>query len=101
MASASLLETLKDAISLAEAVDFVPRRPNVSTIWRWATKGTRGVKLQTWIVGGVRCTTPAAMEEFLQRLNADRLQDDTDEIDDADVARRAKAASQALEALGV
>jgi hypothetical protein len=97
--SAPLTETLREAISLSEAVDFLPRRPNVSTLWRWATKGTRGVKLETWIVGGVRCTTPAALEKFLQRLNADHLEEDVDG-DNSDFARRGKEASKALEALG-
>lgn len=98
MTSATLTETLKDAISLSQAVDFVPRRPHVATVWRWATKGVRGVRLATVIIGGRRMVTPAALEDFLQRLNADQPVDDAET--DADMARRAAAVSKALEALG-
>ncbi len=98
MAVATLTEKLKDAISLSQAVDFVPRRPHVATIWRWATRGVRGIKLQTWMSGGTRVTTPQALEEFLLALNAGQPADDAET--DADLARRAKEASAALEKLG-
>ena len=94
----SLTETLRDAITLSQAVDFVPRRPHVATIWRWATKGCRGIKLQTWMSGGTRVTTPAAIEEFLHRLNAGDSSDTGDL--DADSSRRSKEAGKALESLG-
>lgn len=94
----TLTETLKDAITLSQAVDLVPRRPHVATVWRWATRGVRGIKLRTWLSGGTRVTTPAALEEFLQRLNADLPADEGEAA--ADLARRAKEAGKALEAMG-
>lgn len=97
-AAITLTETLKDAITLSQAVDFVPRRPNVATIWRWATKGVRGVKLQTWLSGGIRVTTPDALEAFLRALNSDSPS--LDEFADADLERRGREFDAALEKLG-
>lgn len=97
-AAIPLCETLEDAITLTKAADFVPSRPHCATIWRWATKGCRGIKLQTWLLGGKRVTTPAALEEFLQKLNADSSADEADPGLEGD--RRSKAAGKALEALG-
>ncbi len=41
---------------------------NVSTIWRWATAGCRGVKLETIMAGGTRATSLEAVERFFERL---------------------------------
>ena len=46
------------------------RHPDITTIWRWASRGVRGgIKLKSWIIGGSRVTTSAAIEEFLAELN--------------------------------
>src|SRR5262245_57064997 len=39
-----------------------------STIWRWATVGLRGGKLETVQVGGTTCTSAEALERFFARL---------------------------------
>lgn len=70
MVADSLTETLRDAITLAEAAQLFSPVPHAATVWRWATKGTRGSKLQSWMLGGKRVTTPAAVEAFLRGLNA-------------------------------
>jgi hypothetical protein len=59
---------------LAEAARRLPRlRSNrpvaVSTVWRWARRGLRGVVLETALVGGVRVTSAAALREFFARLD--------------------------------
>ena len=41
-------------------------RPNRSTVHRWRTRGARGVKLETVLIGGKRFTS----EEKLQAFNA-------------------------------
>lgn len=69
MTVASLSASLQDAITLAQAADFLPCKPHVATVWRWATHGVHGVQLQTWNVGARRFTTLAALEDFLQALN--------------------------------
>lgn len=54
-------------LSLTDAVFFVTgRRPNLSTSWRWSTKGCRGIRLETVIVGGKRLTTIEMVRAFVR-----------------------------------
>lgn len=61
-------------ISLNAATRLIPGRNgkpiNVSTVYRWAFKGAKGVRLESWLVGGQRFTSRQAMERFIERLNA-------------------------------
>ena len=59
-------------ISFNEASRFLPdgRRPGFSTWWRWSTYGVRGVKLETILIGGRRCTTAEAVQRFFDRVTA-------------------------------
>lgn len=65
MSSSRRGETL---VSLREASAHLPTRRgkkvHYSTIFRWATKGARGLKLDSWLIGGVRYTTVEALERF-------------------------------------
>lgn len=55
-----------DRISLA---DLARREGRSGTCtWRWATRGCRGVLLESFVLGGVRFTTEPAYERFLQAL---------------------------------
>ncbi|WP_442485133.1 DUF1580 domain-containing protein [Aeoliella sp. SH292] len=38
---------------------------NVSTVWRWAQRGVRGVRLETLCIGGRRFTTNEAWGRFV------------------------------------
>jgi hypothetical protein len=40
-----------------------------STLWRWASVGVRGVRLETVCVGGVRCTSVEALQRFIRELS--------------------------------
>ena len=40
------------------------------TVWRWAMKGARGVKLETMQIGGRRYTTQEAFQRFVERGTA-------------------------------
>lgn len=93
--SASLTERLKSAMPLNRAADLFARRPHVATMHRWCLRGCRGVKLRSWMQGGVRVTTPEAVEEFLVALNRDNSDDEPDEV-----ARRGEEAGEALKKLG-
>jgi hypothetical protein len=67
--------TAETLISLADAAKAVPRRgrgggTHVSTLYRWATVGVRGVVLETLQVGGSRCTSREALQRFYERLSA-------------------------------
>ena len=60
-------------VSLTDATKYLPRRrkgkkPAVSTLYRWASVGVRGVTLETLQVGGTLCTSMQAMQRFFERL---------------------------------
>lgn len=60
-------------LSLRDAADFLPRRrrgkrPYFSTLYRWALKGFRGVRLETIRIGGTLCTSKEALQRFADRL---------------------------------
>ena len=60
-------------LSLTEAskkcpVRRVGKRPHISCIYRWTTKGCRGVVLESIQVGGTRCTSKEALSRFFARL---------------------------------
>lgn len=38
---------------------------HVATLWRWATAGCRGVRLQSWSIGARRFTTATAIDQFM------------------------------------
>ena len=65
--------TTEVLLPLAQAAATLPRRrkgrkTHVSTLYRWATVGCRGVVLETIQVGGTRCTTPGSLQAFFEEL---------------------------------
>ncbi|MEX2288269.1 MAG: DUF1580 domain-containing protein [Planctomycetaceae bacterium] len=56
-------------ISLAEA-GRLAGNVNPATIWRWRTKGVKGVKLETFAIGGRQYTTREALERFITGVTA-------------------------------
>lgn len=49
------------------------KRVNVATLYRWASHGCRGVRLETIQIGGTKCTSQEALQRFFDRLsNHDR-----------------------------
>lgn len=62
-------------LTFSEATRLLPRRragrkPHVSTCYRWATRGLRGICLETIQVGGTTCTSREALQRFFERLQA-------------------------------
>jgi hypothetical protein len=58
-------------ITLAEAARTLPGGPvHVSTIHRWRLKGCRGVRLASFLRGGVRHTNREAIERFFDAVTA-------------------------------
>lgn len=55
-------------IPLREVPNHLPQRRgkkiHYSTVYRWAMKGTRGRKLESTMIGGIRYTTMEALERF-------------------------------------
>lgn len=65
-------------VSLSEAAALLPRRragkrPHVATLYRWASRGCRGVVLETIQVGGTLCTSREAVQRFCDRLSTPRV----------------------------
>jgi hypothetical protein len=65
------LVPLRDVETLA----WLPRRTrggklSLSTVYRWAKLGLRGVVLETLSVGGTLCTTETALMRFFERATA-------------------------------
>jgi hypothetical protein len=59
-------------ITMAEAARVTPGRPHLSTLWRWATSGFRGQRLETVTVGGKRLTSKEAVMRFADATNRAR-----------------------------
>jgi hypothetical protein len=60
-------------LSLTDAAKQLPRRragrkPHISTLYRWALRGLKGVKLETVQVGGTTCTSVEALQRFFDSL---------------------------------
>ena len=56
-------------LSLDEATHRLPKRrggkrPHIATLYRWAQRGVRGVRLETIQVGGTLCTSVEALQRF-------------------------------------
>ena len=61
-----------ELIPLEQVSAMLPGRPNRSTVFRWAQRGCRGVRLRTVSVGRRKCTTEAWMWEFFEQLSLAR-----------------------------
>lgn len=61
-------------LSFSEAAKALPkingRRPHATTLWRWARKGLKGVRLETRRVGARFVTSAEALERFSEALAA-------------------------------
>jgi len=63
--------TTETPLTLAKAAQTLPGGVvHVSTVHRWRMKGCRGVRLETFLRGGVRHTTRAAIERFFAATTA-------------------------------
>lgn len=64
--------TTEQTLSLTEATRAIPpldgKRPVPSTVWRWARKGLRGVRLEYCRVGHRVVTSREALSRFANRL---------------------------------
>jgi hypothetical protein len=57
-------------LSISQAAKPLPNPPSPACVWRWHSKGVRGIRLETVVVGGRRFTTAAAWREFVEKLTA-------------------------------
>lgn len=78
------------------------RRVAPSTIYRWASRGCKGVQLEVLRVGGVLKTTPSAVRRFTERLSGP--DPDPDPITDGragESVRMHEKAQRALDEAGI
>lgn len=60
------MHDLKNLLPIPIAVERVTgTRLNLSTTWRWSTKGVKGIRLETVIIGGRRLTSVEMVEAFI------------------------------------
>jgi hypothetical protein len=69
----------ENLISLREAPRHLPTRPNgkrvhISAVYRWVSRGVRGVKLEALKIGGSTYTSVEALQRFGDRLTGDTLE---------------------------
>ena len=73
------------AITMTEAAgligEMVGKRPSSATVWRWAMKGVRGVRLESLRVGGTLYTTRAWVLEFLAASQSSAVKVGPREVD--------------------
>jgi hypothetical protein len=67
-ASEHVLPLAKAARQLPRLRDDRPISP--STLWRWASAGLRGVRLETIKIGGSTCTSTQALARFFAALGS-------------------------------
>jgi|GEM_PF-1315158 hypothetical protein len=56
-------------LTLAQASRKLPSQPSPGTLWRWAIKGLRGVKLRSVRAGKTIITSSEALQEFLEAVH--------------------------------
>lgn len=56
----------EDVLSMSQAAKELPGRPHVSTLWRWANRGVRGVKLETVCIGDRIFTSRQSLTRFIE-----------------------------------
>lgn len=56
----------EDVLMLRDVPKELPTRPCFQTVWRWAQKGVRGVKLETYMVGSKTVTSKQALHRFFE-----------------------------------
>lgn len=66
---------LEQVVSLTSATKLLPprrkgARPNVATLYRWAQTGIRGIRLETIMIGGTRCTSTESLQRFFDAITA-------------------------------
>jgi hypothetical protein len=67
-------EKIYSLAQLARWLDAIGDRkpPHPGTLARWATRGIRGVRLETLRAGGRICSTKEAVARFFNELSSDR-----------------------------
>jgi hypothetical protein len=65
----------EDLLALPEAAKILPqrrqgRKVSTSSLYRWAKRGLKGVRLEVIQIGGTTATSKQALQRFCDRLTA-------------------------------
>jgi hypothetical protein len=87
----------EDVITLTEAAQLIPRRRggkkcDPSCIYRWTSRGIKGIRLEFVQIGGTRCTSRQALARWFSKL--------TRQADTVPNSRSAKGSRHAAELAG-
>jgi predicted transcriptional regulator len=74
---------------------------NVSTCWRWAQRGVRGSRLETFSIGGRRWTTEEAFARFVEATTAAANGDETASRTNRQVETAIRRAEASLKKHGI
>ena len=84
------------------AKDPVLGKPvHVSTLHRWQLRGVRGIRLETWMVGGRRMTSREALVRFLERINKSQAASPLPKTKTRSTPGSSEAEDQMLDGLGL
>lgn len=90
----------EQAITINQAAQIIPGRPNPATVWRWINTGVRGFRLEAVPCGGRWFTSKEAIDRFLAAM-ASRAGQDVTVTESAAKKARIKRAEQKLAAAGI
>ncbi|WP_157605571.1 DUF1580 domain-containing protein [Schlesneria paludicola] len=94
----------ENLVSISCAADEFPGgKISRQTLYRHATRGSRGIVLESVLVGGKRRTSTEAIARFLTRLNSeDRISQRSKPVETPDeILTRSRAARSKLKAMGI
>lgn len=89
------MEGNESPLTLDQARELLPGKPAASSLWRWYSAGIRGVRLRTFLCGGRRFTTSAAIAQFIEestRARDGKRGDDTAKPGQAEAEYSARVA---------
>ena len=78
-------------------------RLNVRTVFRWALDGLRGIRLESIMIGGTRCTSVEALVRFFHAIDRpqERPKAERDEIKRPIATRRLAVLDRELDQMGL
>ena len=77
------------------------KKPSRPTLFRWASVGLNGVRLETFLIGVQRFCSQEAVERFIERLNESGDDQQVAPITATQRSRQDQAAKAELAAMGV
>ncbi|WP_044303122.1 DUF1580 domain-containing protein [Rhodopirellula sallentina] len=60
----------EDLLGMTQVPPVLQKRVNVSTVWRWANRGIKGIKLETIKLGGKTLTSQQALTRFIEKTTS-------------------------------